>query len=345
MARQPPAAPTRQRKRGKQGCQHRPAQPHAPAGHPPVVLDIFSKSHPFLAPRIAHAALPAALLKALHPRAFLQAEDAQVAAHKTPAEDASGQLFDCPGLQRPDMLCRQLGGLADKFDRQAALLARTPQLFTECRHSALVPHGFRVCATASCYRDARSLHTISDRPRRIKEIRACLPMRNPSRHPRRRGGMLCREVRAAGRSHSAGGSAPARLEAQRVRIPYPERIPIHRAALVAVAFFVIQRIEGTTLYFSTGCLVFLLLATFAFNAAGGLTRTSGAYIFFYSLLVVVVGIGYKAFLGEPAQIQPCVLDPRTDHRSICRRHGRDAGRRLRQPPLLAQERLAAEHPG
>ncbi len=95
-----------------------------------------------------------------------------------------------------------------------------------------------------------------------------------------------------------------------MRIPFPERIPFHRAALVAVAFFVIQRAEGTTLFFSTGCLVFLLLATLAFNVSGGLTRASGSYVFFYSVLVVVIGLGYKAFLGEPAQSN--LLDPRTD---------------------------------
>jgi len=39
--------------------------------------------------------------------------------------------------------------------------------------------------------------------------------------------------------------------------------------------------------------VFLLVATFAFNTAGGLTRTSGVYVFFYSVLVVVIGLCYK----------------------------------------------------
>ena len=95
-----------------------------------------------------------------------------------------------------------------------------------------------------------------------------------------------------------------------MRIPFPERIPIHRAALVAVVFFVIQRVEGTALYFCTGCLVFVLLTTVAFNVSGGLARASGAYIFFYSVLVVLIGLGYKAFLGEPAQSN--LADPRTD---------------------------------
>src|ERR1035437_9070281 len=56
-----------------------------------------------------------------------------------------------------------------------------------------------------------------------------------------------------------------------------------------------EPLEGAALYFS---------------AAGGLTRASGAYVFFYSLLVVIVGICYKAYLGEPAQSN--LRDPRTD---------------------------------
>jgi hypothetical protein len=94
-----------------------------------------------------------------------------------------------------------------------------------------------------------------------------------------------------------------------VRIPFPERIPIGRAVVFAVLLFVIQSLEGTPLYFSVGCVAFLLIATLAFNAAGGLTRASGAYVFFYSVLVVVIGICYKAVLGEPADSN--LVDPHT----------------------------------
>ena len=71
----------------------------------------------------------------------------------------------------------------------------------------------------------------------------------------------------------------------------------------------VQWLEGTALYFRFGCAVFILLATFTFNTAGGLTRASGAYVFFYSTLVVIVGVCYKAFLGEPGQSN--LSDPRT----------------------------------
>lgn len=86
-----------------------------------------------------------------------------------------------------------------------------------------------------------------------------------------------------------------------MRIPFPERIPLNRAGLFAIVLFVIQRLEGTAFYFSLGCAAFILIATVAFNAAGGLTRASGAYVFFYSVLVVIIGICYKAVLGEPGQ--------------------------------------------
>ncbi|HEV2645493.1 MAG TPA: hypothetical protein VGU46_03920 [Acidobacteriaceae bacterium] len=95
-----------------------------------------------------------------------------------------------------------------------------------------------------------------------------------------------------------------------MRSPYPERVPINRAALFASALFIVQALEGTPLYFCAGCTIFILLAALAFNAGGGLTRASGVYVFFYSVMVVLIGICYKAYLGEPAQSN--LVDPRTD---------------------------------
>lgn len=95
-----------------------------------------------------------------------------------------------------------------------------------------------------------------------------------------------------------------------MRIPFPERVPFNRVVMVAAAFAAIQKFEGTALYFVLGCFAFILLSALAFNAAGGLSRCSGAYVFFYSVLVVLIGIGYKAFLGEPAQTN--LIDPVTD---------------------------------
>jgi hypothetical protein len=95
-----------------------------------------------------------------------------------------------------------------------------------------------------------------------------------------------------------------------VRIPFPERVPIDRVAIFAAILFAIQQFEGTALYFSAGCVAFILISAMAFNTVGGLTQASGVYIFFFSTLVVIVGLCYKAFLGEPAQSN--LADPRTD---------------------------------
>jgi hypothetical protein len=82
-----------------------------------------------------------------------------------------------------------------------------------------------------------------------------------------------------------------------------------RVAGFAILLFIIQSIEGTAFYFSVGCAAFLILVALAFNAGGGLTRAAGAYVFFYAILVVVIGLCYKALLGEPAESN--LNDPRT----------------------------------
>lgn len=62
-----------------------------------------------------------------------------------------------------------------------------------------------------------------------------------------------------------------------------------------------QLLEGTTSLFVLCSFLFILIAGAAFNFAGGLTQTSGAYIFSYATLSVIVGLFWKAVLGEPAQ--------------------------------------------
>src|SRR5205085_9190829 len=95
-----------------------------------------------------------------------------------------------------------------------------------------------------------------------------------------------------------------------VRIPFPERVSLPGVAVFAAGLFLVQQLEGTALYFSAGCVAFILIAALGFNLAGGLSRTAGAYIFFYSLLVLIVGVTYKAYLGEPGQSNLAV--PKTD---------------------------------
>ena len=95
-----------------------------------------------------------------------------------------------------------------------------------------------------------------------------------------------------------------------MRIPFPERVPINRVGIFTLVLFAIQRLEGTPFYFSVGCSLFILIAAFAFNTAGGLTRASGVYVFSYSTMAVLIGVCYKAVLGEPAQSN--LIVPRTD---------------------------------
>ena len=70
--------------------------------------------------------------------------------------------------------------------------------------------------------------------------------------------------------------------------------------LFAALLVLVELLEGTDPRYSGLVFCFFMLTTFAFNVAGGFTRPSGAYIFFFALLVVEVGTVYKAILGQPA---------------------------------------------
>jgi len=85
-----------------------------------------------------------------------------------------------------------------------------------------------------------------------------------------------------------------------MRLPFPDHI-----SLVAVCFFagtlcVIQLLQGTNPTFSLFAAAYILVAAIAFNVGGGLSRTIGAFVFFNSVLGVIVGLCMKAYLGEPA---------------------------------------------
>ncbi len=82
------------------------------------------------------------------------------------------------------------------------------------------------------------------------------------------------------------------------RISLPERIPMQYAFLYASALFLLQQLEHTSLYFSACSFLFVVIATYAFNVAGGLTRPSGGYIFCYSVLAVILGLTVKVFTGD-----------------------------------------------
>jgi len=85
-----------------------------------------------------------------------------------------------------------------------------------------------------------------------------------------------------------------------LRLPFPDRVPLKAVFWFAAILCAIQQLQKTNAQFSLGCFFFILLAGVAFNVAGGFHRPSGSYVFFYAMLTVIVGLVWKAVLGEPA---------------------------------------------
>lgn len=86
-----------------------------------------------------------------------------------------------------------------------------------------------------------------------------------------------------------------------MRLPFPTHIPLPKALLFAAVLFAVQQLEHTEPLFSFLTFTFVVISTFAFNAAGGFSRPSGAYIFWFVTLAGLIGLIWKAVLGEPAQ--------------------------------------------
>ncbi|WP_158945932.1 hypothetical protein [Granulicella sp. S190] len=85
-----------------------------------------------------------------------------------------------------------------------------------------------------------------------------------------------------------------------MRLPFPERIPFVPVFYFAGILCIIQMMQKTSAIFSLCCFFYIIVATIAFNVAGGFTRTSGAFIFFNSTLSLILALCVKAYLGEPA---------------------------------------------
>ncbi|HEX2918906.1 MAG TPA: hypothetical protein VHN81_10315 [Edaphobacter sp.] len=85
-----------------------------------------------------------------------------------------------------------------------------------------------------------------------------------------------------------------------MRISLPVHIPLSRVVIFAILLFLLEVYQGTSLLFALAALVFIVVAGITFNLAGGLSRPSGGYVFFYALLAVIAGLVTKAALGEPA---------------------------------------------
>lgn len=89
-------------------------------------------------------------------------------------------------------------------------------------------------------------------------------------------------------------------EEQPMRITLPQRVPVGKAFLFTCLLFLVELVEGTAPFYAVLVFCYFMLSVFAFNLAGGFTRPSGAYVFYYSTLVAGVGTVYKAILGQAA---------------------------------------------
>ncbi len=85
-----------------------------------------------------------------------------------------------------------------------------------------------------------------------------------------------------------------------MRLTFPTRIPVFQAFAFTCLLVLVQLLEHTDPLYSGLVFCFFMLSVFAFNIAGGFSRASGAYIFFFSVLGVDVGTVYKAILGQRA---------------------------------------------
>ena len=84
-----------------------------------------------------------------------------------------------------------------------------------------------------------------------------------------------------------------------MRLPFPERLRLWQVFVFACVLAGVQLLEHTSPFFILCGFTFTMISTVAFNIAGGFTRPSGAYIFFFAFLGVILGMIVKAFLGEP----------------------------------------------
>lgn len=86
-----------------------------------------------------------------------------------------------------------------------------------------------------------------------------------------------------------------------MRIPFPERIPLSYGTIFAFVLLALQIATGTTTLFSLLSFFFILIAVVAFNAAGGLTRPSGSYVFFFTIFAFLLGVITKIIFREPVE--------------------------------------------
>jgi hypothetical protein len=85
-----------------------------------------------------------------------------------------------------------------------------------------------------------------------------------------------------------------------LRLPFPDHVSLAAVFYFASLLCVIQLLQGTNSTFALCSFLYINVAALAFNVGGGFTRTTGTFVFFNSVLGVIIGLCMKAYLGEPA---------------------------------------------
>ena len=235
-------------------------------------------------------------LEALQPLFFVKAEEAAVTAHDATIEDAAGQLGVVAFFERAQITRGHLGGLGDRLQRHIALDAlllqlrskgheklRQPAIRAGCAHNRVSVPGSRSVPPQYNPKDAGSTHDSQNAT--PKGICVHGNVFGPTRHA-----LL----------DSRSGSC-YRVNWPHMRLAFPDRIPLGKAVACAAGFAVIQLFERTAPSFVVLFFAFVVLSVMAFNYAGGFSRPSGVYIFWFALLAVIFGVFMKAAFREPGQ--------------------------------------------
>ncbi len=82
-------------------------------------------------------------------------------------------------------------------------------------------------------------------------------------------------------------------------IPYPRRIEYAHAGIAAAVLSGVLLWEGNALSLCAIVFAQIMVSTFGFNIAGGLSSPAGSYIFFITILTGTLGTVVKAVLNEP----------------------------------------------
>jgi hypothetical protein len=85
-----------------------------------------------------------------------------------------------------------------------------------------------------------------------------------------------------------------------MRLPFPIRVSVQKAFVFAAAVFIIMLVQHTDVTFAALFFAYIMLTVICFNLAGGFSRASGGYIFWFGLLTCLLCGIWKIVLGEPA---------------------------------------------